>query len=94
MKIGLFQRAIAYCQGRHTLFCVSFFVSGTALQIVHRLDGTYISFMTVLLGFVLGHSIKEDHYAGSGSNGSDGNSDQGSSGIDPAAATGGARGGS
>jgi len=53
-------------QGRHTTFVAFFAVVGTALQYFHRLDSTYIAFMTSLMGFVLGHSIKEDHYEAKG----------------------------
>jgi hypothetical protein len=47
-------------QGRTTGFCSAFFVTGNLLHWFHRLDGTYIAFMTALMGFVLGHSVKED----------------------------------
>lgn len=30
------------------------------MHVLHRLDGTYIGFMTALMGFVIGHSVKED----------------------------------
>lgn len=49
-----------WAQGRTTFFCLAFFVTGTGLHLAHRLDATYISFMGVLLGAVIGHSIKED----------------------------------
>ena len=38
--------------------CVQF-----AKQPLHRLDGTYIAFMGALMGFVLGHSVKEDYFS-------------------------------
>jgi hypothetical protein len=53
---GLFQ----WLSGRTTTFLVFFTLAGTTLHIWHRLDGTYIGFVTVIMGFVLGHSIKED----------------------------------
>jgi hypothetical protein len=56
------QSAIDAAHGRHTLFSAAFFVSGTAMHWAHRLDATYISFMGVLMGFVLGHSVKEDYF--------------------------------
>lgn len=46
--------------GRTTAFCVGFFITGNVMHFVHKLDATYISFMTVLMGFVLGHSVKCD----------------------------------
>ena len=49
-----------WCQGRSTTFCAMFFITGTGLHLLHRLDATYISFMGVLLGAVIGHSVKED----------------------------------
>lgn len=49
-----------WLSGRTTTFCVLFFVGGNVLHWFHRLDSTYITFMTVLMGFVIGHSIKED----------------------------------
>lgn len=53
-------RLISILQGRTTTFLVAFFLSGNVLHCVHRLDSTYITFMGVLMGYVLGHSIKED----------------------------------
>lgn len=52
-----------FMQGRHTGFAAAFFLSGTALHAFHRLDSTYISFMATLMGFVLGHSVKEDYFS-------------------------------
>jgi succinate dehydrogenase hydrophobic anchor subunit len=46
--------------GRTTAFCVAFFVTGTTLQLLHKLDATYIAFMATLMGAVIGHSYKED----------------------------------
>lgn len=47
-------------QGRTTTFVVFFALIGTIFQWLHRLDMTYIAFMTALMGFVVGHSYKED----------------------------------
>lgn len=47
--------------GRSTTFFVGFFISGNVLHIIHRLDATYITFMTALLGIIVGHSFKEDY---------------------------------
>jgi len=49
-----------WMQGRTTSFCAAFFVTGNILHYLHRLDATYIAFMGTLMGFVLGHSVKED----------------------------------
>lgn len=47
-------------QGRTTTFLAGFFICGNILHWFHRLDATYITFLTVLMGYVLGHSIKDD----------------------------------
>jgi sorbitol-specific phosphotransferase system component IIBC len=59
VKINL-GKIFQWLQGRTTAFCVMFFVSGNALQLLHKLDLTYVAFMTALLSAVIGHSIKED----------------------------------
>lgn len=46
--------------GRHTTAIFAFFVSGTTFHYFHRLDDTFIHFMTILMGYVLAHSAKED----------------------------------
>ena len=46
--------------GRTTSFCLLFFVSGNVLHLLHRLDPTYLTYMGLLMGFVIGHSVKED----------------------------------
>lgn len=53
-------KLIDMARGRTTLFAAAFFVTGNVLHWFHRLDGTYITFMGTLLGFILGHSVKED----------------------------------
>jgi hypothetical protein len=50
-------------KSRTTLFCAAFFVSGNLLHWFHRLDSIYMTFMVTLLGFVFGHSVKEDYFA-------------------------------
>lgn len=60
-------KVFSFLQGRTTGFCVAFFLSGNLLHWFHRLDGTYITFMTALMGFVLGHSVKEDLLSGDSS---------------------------
>ena len=57
-----------FFQGRSTAFFCGFFVSGTTLHIYNRLDATYITFMATLLGFVVGHSVKEDLLSNSSAN--------------------------
>jgi len=53
-------KLFSWLSGRTTAFCVGFFICGTVFHWFHRLDSTYITFMTVLMGFVIGHSVKED----------------------------------
>lgn len=59
---GLFQ----WLQGRTTAFLVFFSLTGTGLQLLHKLDPTYITFVGVVLGYAIGHSIKEDIAAAKG----------------------------
>jgi hypothetical protein len=59
---GLFSKTFAACQGRHTFFTIAFFLTGNVMHWFHRLDGTYITFMGTLMGFVLGHSVQENHF--------------------------------
>ena len=59
----MFQKIIGALSGRTTALCIAFFVSGNVLHALHRLDGTYIAFMGALMGFVLGHSVKEDYFS-------------------------------
>jgi hypothetical protein len=49
-------------QGRHTTFVVFFAIAGNIMHWFHRLDGTYITYMATLMGFVLGHSTKESYF--------------------------------
>ena len=46
--------------GRTTAFLGAFFVWGHVLQWYHRLDASYVTFVTVMMGYVLGRSYKED----------------------------------
>lgn len=55
--------AIDAAHGRHTLFAGAFFAVGTVFHWYHRLDATFIGFMATLMGFVFGHSVKEDYFA-------------------------------
>jgi len=53
-------RLFTWLAGRTTSFLAFFTLSGFGLHLFHRLDGTYIGFIGVIMGFVLGHSVKED----------------------------------
>lgn len=55
-------KLFALCQGRHTFFAGAFSVVGTAMAWYHKLDSTYVTFVTVMMGFILGHSAKEDYF--------------------------------
>lgn len=63
VKPSLPIRIANWMQGRTTGWLVSFFISGNVFHIYHRLDATYITFMTTFMGFVIGHSIKEDYFS-------------------------------
>ena len=60
--------------GRTTTFCVAFFAMGNVLHFLHRLDWMYIGFMSTLMGFVVGHSVKEDYFSAKGGSANDGKS--------------------
>jgi hypothetical protein len=59
----MFQKLMTALAGRTTAFLAAFFVTGHVMHVLHRLDGTYITFMVTLMGFVLGHSVKEDLFS-------------------------------
>ena len=59
----MFQKIMTALAGRTTAFLAAFFVTGHVMHVLHRLDGTYITFMVSLMGFVLGHSLKEDVFS-------------------------------
>ncbi len=59
---AMINRVFQYLQGRHTAFALAFFVSGNILHWFGKLDATYIGFMGTLMGFVLGHSVQENHF--------------------------------
>lgn len=59
----MFQKLMSALAGRTTAFLGAFFVAGNVLHALHRLDTTYITFMATLMGFVLGHSVKEDYFS-------------------------------
>lgn len=49
------QKIQDWLQGRTSIFCLAFFITGTLFQAIGKLDATYISFMVALLGSVIGH---------------------------------------
>ena len=53
-------RLFTWLAGRTTSFLAFFTTMGTIMHWFHRLDPTYITFIGVIMGFVLGHSVKED----------------------------------
>lgn len=58
----MFQKIANFFSGKSTFFILGFFITGNVLHWLHRLDATYITFMATLLGFVVGHSVKEDYF--------------------------------
>lgn len=58
--MNIFSKIVSYLQGRTTAFLIAFYLSGNVMHWFHRLDANYITYMGVLMGYVLGHSIKED----------------------------------
>lgn len=56
----MLQKIFKYCQGRHTAFVFAFFLSGNVLHWFHRLDATYIGYMSALMTFVFGHALQEN----------------------------------
>jgi hypothetical protein len=44
-------------------------VSGNVLHWFHKLDGTYIGYMTALMAFVTGHAIQENAFKKDGETG-------------------------
>lgn len=60
--MSAFTKLTTWLQGRTTAFIIFFTITGTTFQFFHRLDSTFISFVTVIMGFVLGHSVKEDYF--------------------------------
>lgn len=64
--VPVMSRVYRVFQGRHTAAAFAFFVTGNVFHYIHRLDGTYIAFMSTLMGFILGHSVKEDYFKAEG----------------------------
>jgi hypothetical protein len=56
------QKLFSGLQGRTTSFITGFFIMGHIMQWFHRLDAQYITFMSLLMSFVLGHSIQENAF--------------------------------
>jgi hypothetical protein len=59
---SLISKLYAYCEGKCSSFFLFYAIAGITLQWLHRLDQTYIAFMVAHLGFVLGHSAKQDYF--------------------------------
>jgi hypothetical protein len=59
----MFSKLIKWATGRHTLFAIYFTISGTVLQIYHKLDGNFIALIAAIQAFILGHSVKEDYFS-------------------------------
>jgi hypothetical protein len=51
-------------QGRTHVYLGFFTIAGTVMHHYNHLDPNYIYFITVIMGFVLGHSVKEDYFQG------------------------------
>jgi len=51
---------VTILQGKTTAFLICFFITGNILQWEKRLDATYLTFFGLFMGYVLGHSIKDD----------------------------------
>ncbi len=60
----MFIRLLGWFQGRHTLFLVANMSIGVVMAYFHRLDGNLVTLLLGLQGMVLGHSVKEDYFAG------------------------------
>lgn len=58
----MFNRIVRWAQGRHTLFAIYFALTGTVLQVFHRLDGNFIALITAVQGFVFAHSYAENKF--------------------------------
>jgi hypothetical protein len=55
----MFKKLFGWLQGRSTGFFLAFFAIGNVLHFLHRLDTTYVAWMSSFLTFVVGHSVKE-----------------------------------
>ncbi len=49
-------------QGKTTMFLIAFFGMGHVMAWLGKLDASYITFMTVLMGYVVGKSYKDDKH--------------------------------
>lgn len=63
---NLSHKILELTHGRCTAFFIAFFVTGNVFAAFGKLTTTYVAFMATLGGLVLGHSIKEDVMAASG----------------------------
>ena len=67
----MLKKMFNWLQGRSTGFFLGFFAIGNVLHLLHRLDNTYIAWMSALLTFIVGHSIKESLVDDKNNNGDD-----------------------
>lgn len=58
----MFKKLVTWSQGRHTLFALYFALSGTVLQLCHRLDGNFIALIAAVQAFVFAHALQENHF--------------------------------
>lgn len=58
----MFCRLVQFFQGRHTLFVVACFVTGTTLSWFHRLDSNLVTLLLGLQSMVLVHSTQENYF--------------------------------
>jgi hypothetical protein len=59
----MFQRLVAWAQGRHTLFAMIELAIGSALAWFGKLDMNFVALVGVIQGMILGHSVKEDYFS-------------------------------
>lgn len=58
----MFQKAIKWFAGRHTMFAFLELALGTVLAWFGHLDLAYVALVGTVQGLVLGHSVKEDYF--------------------------------
>jgi len=58
-----------FAQGRHTFFALFFATTAFILALMGKLTGAYACTITAIQAFVLGHSMKQDHFDKDGDKG-------------------------
>jgi hypothetical protein len=58
----MLKKLVAWANGRHTMFAGYFALTGTALQLVHKLDGNFIALIAAVQAFVFAHSAQENYF--------------------------------